>query len=215
MSNYLEKGLNDEQVIQNREKFGTNELTPPAKTPLWKQFLEKFSDPIIRILLIAWILSIGVATYQVYTGEEGANAFFEPAGILVAIILATGIGFAFEVSANRKFDILNQIGDEAPVKVVRNHHIIEIPKRDVVVGDVILLNTGDEIPADGTLLESVSLQVNESSLTGEPMANKFADTAKNDPRATYPSNMVLNGCTVIEGHGVMEVNQVGDATEYG
>ena len=215
MSNYLEKGLNDEQVIQNREKFGRNELTPPAKTPLWKQFLEKFSDPIIRILLIAWILSIGVATYQVYTGEEGANAFFEPAGILVAIILATGIGFAFEVSANRKFDILNQIGDEAPVKVVRNHHIIEIPKRDVVVGDIILLNTGDEIPADGTLLESVSLQVNESSLTGEPMANKFADTAKNDPRATYPSNMVLNGCTVIEGHGVMEVNQVGDATEYG
>ena len=215
MSNYLEKGLNDQQVALNREKFGKNELTPPAKTPLWKQFLEKFSDPIIRILLIAWILSIGVATYQVYTGAEGANAFFEPIGILVAIILATGIGFAFEVSANRKFDILNQIGDETAVKVVRNKQITEIPKKEVVVGDIILLNTGDEVPADGILIESVSLQVNESSLTGEPMANKFADPEKNDPRATYPSNMVLNGCTVIEGHGVMEVSHVGDATEYG
>lgn len=215
MSNYLEKGLNDQQVALNREKFGKNELTPPAKTPLWKQFLEKFSDPIIRILLIAWILSIGVATYQVYTGAEGANAFFEPIGILVAIILATGIGFAFEVSANRKFDILNQIGDETAVKVVRNKQITEIPKKEVVVGDIILLNTGDEVPADGILIESVSLQVNESSLTGEPMANKFADPEKNDPRATYPSNMALNGCTVIEGHGVMEVKQVGDATEYG
>lgn len=214
-NNYLTKGLTDPQVLVNREKYGKNELTPPAKTPLWKQFLEKFSDPIIRILLIAWILSIGVSFYQVYTGEEGINAFFEPAGILIAIILATGIGFAFEVSANRKFDILNQIGDENPVKVVRNNQIIEIPKKEVVVGDIILLNTGDEIPADGTLLESVSLQVNESSLTGEPMANKFADIDKNDSRATYPSNMVLNGCTVIEGHGVMQVNQVGDATEYG
>ncbi|MBQ8565696.1 MAG: calcium-translocating P-type ATPase, PMCA-type [Bacteroidaceae bacterium] len=215
MSNYLEKGLNDQQVALNREKFGKNELTPPAKTPLWKQFLEKFSDPIIRILLIAWILSIGVATYQVYTGAEGANAFFEPIGILAAIILATGIGFAFEVSANRKFDILNQIGDETAVKVVRNKQITEIPKKEVVVGDIILLNTGDEVPADGILIESVSLQVNESSLTGEPMANKFADPEKNDPRATYPSNMVLNGSTVIEGHGVMEVSHVGDATEYG
>ena len=215
MSNYLEKGLNDQQVALNREKFGKNELTPPTKTPLWKQFLEKFSDPIIRILLIAWILSIGVATYQVYTGAEGANAFFEPIGILVAIILATGIGFAFEVSANRKFDILNQIGDETAVKVVRNKQITEIPKKEVVVGDIILLNTGDEVPADGILIESVSLQVNESSLTGEPMANKFADPEKNDPRATYPSNMVLNGSTVIEGHGVMEVSHVGDATEYG
>lgn len=215
MSNYLEKGLNDQQVALNREKFGKNELTPPTKTPLWKQFLEKFSDPIIRILLIAWILSIGVATYQVYTGAEGANAFFEPIGILAAIILATGIGFAFEVSANRKFDILNQIGDETAVKVVRNKQITEIPKKEVVVGDIILLNTGDEVPADGILIESVSLQVNESSLTGEPMANKFADPEKNDPRATYPSNMVLNGSTVIEGHGVMEVSHVGDATEYG
>lgn len=215
MSNYLEKGLTEQQVAQNREKFGKNELTPPAKTPLWKLFLEKFSDPIIRILLIAWVLSIGVATYQVCSGAEGVNAFFEPIGIFIAIILATGIGFAFEVSANKKFDILNQIGDEAPVKVVRNRQIIEIPKKDVVVGDIILLNTGDEVPADGILIESISLQVNESSLTGEPVANKYADVDKNDPRATYPSNMVLNGSTVIDGHGVMQVSQVGDATEYG
>ncbi|MBP3349219.1 MAG: calcium-translocating P-type ATPase, PMCA-type [Bacteroidaceae bacterium] len=215
MNNYFEKGLTDEQVIASRQKYGSNELTPPAKTPLWKQFLEKFKDPIIRILLIAWVLSIGVATYQVASGAEGVNAFFEPAGILLAILLATGIGFAFEVSANRKFDILNQIGDETLVKVVRNHNIIEIPKKEVVVGDIVVINTGDEIPADGTLIESVSLQVNESTLTGEPVANKYADPAKNDPRATYPSNMVLNGCTVMEGHGVMEVSQVGDATEYG
>ena len=215
MSNYFEKGLTDQQVIASREKYGRNELTPPAKTPLWKLFLEKFEDPIIRILLIAWILSIGVATYQVATGVEGIDAFLEPTGILIAILLATGIGFAFEVSANRKFEIINQIGDESLIKVVRNRNITEIPKREVVVGDIVIINTGDEIPADGTLIESVSLQVNESSLTGEPMANKYADPDKNDPRATYPSNMVLNGSTVMEGHGVMQVQQVGDATEYG
>lgn len=215
MGNFIEKGLTDSQVLESREKHGTNELTPPAKTPLWKQFLEKLRDPIIRILLIALLLSVAVSVYQVYSGEEGSNAFFEPIGILVAIVLATGIGFAFEVSANRKFDILNQIGDENPVKVARNGQVVEIPKRDVVVGDIILLNTGDEIPADGTLLESVSLQVNESSLTGEPMANKYADPEKNDPRATYPSNRVLNGCTVLEGNGIMEVTEVGDTTEYG
>lgn len=215
MGNFIEKGLSDAQVLASREKHGTNELTPPAKTPLWKQFLEKLRDPIIRILLIALLLSAAVSAYQVYSGEEGVNAFFEPIGILVAIVLATGIGFAFEVSANRKFDILNQIGDENPVKGARNGQVIEIPKRDVVVGDIILLNTGDEIPADGTLLESVSLQVNESSLTGEPMANKFADPKRNDTKATYPSYRVLNGSTVLEGNGIMEVTEVGDATEYG
>ena len=215
MSNYFEKGLTDEQVIANREQFGRNELTPPAKTPLWKLFLEKFQDPIIRILLIAWVLSIGVAVYQITSGIEGLNALLEPTGILIAILLATGIGFAFEVSANRKFDILNQIGDESLVKVVRNGKIAEIPKKEVVVGDIVIITTGDEIPADGTLIESISLQVNESSLTGEPVANKYADREKNDPRATYPAYVVLNGSTVMEGHGVMEVTQVGDATEYG
>lgn len=215
MIDYMQKGLNDSQVLINREKYGRNELTPPAKTPLWKQFLEKFTDPIIRILLIAWVLSIAVSIYQVYTGAEGYNAFLEPIGILVAILLATTISFAFEVSANRKFDILNQIGDESLVKVVRNGKITEIAKKEIVVGDIVLLNTGDEVPADGTLLESVSLQVNESSLTGEPSANKYADPEKNDPRATYPSNMVLNSSTVTDGHGVMEVTLVGDATEYG
>ena len=215
MSNYFEKGLTDEQVIANREQYGRNELTPPAKTPLWKLFLEKFQDPIIRILLIAWVLSIGVAVYQITSGIEGLDALLEPTGILIAILLATGIGFAFEVSANRKFDILNQIGDESLVKVVRNGKIAEIPKKEVVVGDIVIITTGDEIPADGTLIESISLQVNESTLTGEPVANKYADPTKNDPRATYPAYVVLNGSTVMEGHGVMEVTQVGDATEYG
>ncbi|MBR6757685.1 MAG: calcium-translocating P-type ATPase, PMCA-type [Bacteroidaceae bacterium] len=215
MNNFLDKGLNDSQVVANREKFGKNELTPPAHTPLWKQFLEKFSDPIIRILLIAWVLSFGVAIYQVSTGHEGNNAFLEPVGIFVAIMLSTGIGFAFEVSANRKFDILNQIGDESPVKVIRNKQITEVPKKDIVVGDIVLLNTGDEIPADGVLLESISLEVNESSLTGEPSTEKFAEKEKNDPNSTYPSYMVLNGCSVLDGHGVMEVTSVGDATEYG
>ncbi len=215
MNNFLNKGLNDSQVEANRRRYGSNELTPPAKTPLWKQFLEKFSDPIIRILLIAWVLSFGVATYQVCTGHEDGNAFLEPVGIFVAILLSTGIGFAFEVSANRKFDILNQIGDESPVKVIRNKQITEIPKKEIVVGDIVLLNTGDEIPADGVLLESVSLEVNESSLTGEPSTEKYADKEKTDPHSTYPSYMVLNGCTVLDGHGVMEVTSVGDATEYG
>ncbi len=215
MANHIEKGLNDRQVLENRAKYGINELTPPTPTPLWKQFLEKFSDPIIRILLIALTLSIGVAIYQVYTSEEGSNAFLEPIGILIAITLSTGIGFAFEVNANKKFDILNKIGDETLVKVVRNGQITEIPKKEIVVNDIVLLNTGDEVPADGILLESVSLQVNESSLTGEPLANKFADTSKNDPRATYPSNMVLNSSTITDGHGVMQVTLVGDATEYG
>lgn len=215
MAQYFNRGLNDKQVIASREKHGSNELTPPAKTPLWKQFLEKFSDPIIRILLIAWVLSVGVSIYQACNGADLNHVLLEPAGIFVAILLATGIGFAFEVSANRKFDILNQIGEENPIKVVRNNKIIEIPKKEIVVGDIVLLNTGDEVPADGILLESMSLQINESSLTGEPTANKYADPEKNDPRATYPSNMVLNSSTVIDGHGVMEVTQVGNATEYG
>lgn len=215
MENYFAKSLTDEQVLASRETHGTNELTPPVQTPLWKQFLEKLRDPIIRILLIALLLSTCVSAYQIHLGIAGTEALLEPAGIFVAIILATGIGFAFEISANRKFGILNQIEDRNPIKTIRNGQITEIPKKDIVVGDIVLLNTGDEIPADGILLESTSLQVNESSLTGEPMANKFADQTKNDPKATYPSNTVLNGSTVIEGHGIMQVTLVGDATEYG
>ncbi len=216
MSSKLEyPGLSDAEVRVSREKYGENVLTPPARTPMWKLFLEKFSDPIIRILLVALLLSIAVAVYHVATGEAGMSALFEPAGIALAILLATVVGFLFEMSAARKFDILNQVNDDQPVKVVRDGHILEIPKRDVVVGDIVMLNAGDEIPADGVLLSAVSVQVNESSLTGEPMATKTTVEADFDKEATYPSNAVMNGSTMLGGYGVMRVTQVGDATEYG
>ena len=216
MSSKLEyPGLSDAEVRASREKYGENVLTPPARTPMWKLFLEKFSDPIIRILLVALLLSIAVAVYHVATGEAGMSALFEPAGIALAILLATVVGFLFEMSAARKFDILNQVNDDLPVKVVRGGHILEIPKRDVVVGDIVMLNAGDEIPADGVLLSAVSVQVNESSLTGEPMATKTTVEADFDKEATYPSNAVMNGSTMLGGYGVMRVTQVGDATEYG
>ena len=216
MSSKLEyPGLSEAEVRASREKYGENVLTPPARTPMWKLFLEKFSDPIIRILLVALLLSIAVAVYHVATGEAGMSALFEPAGIALAILLATVVGFLFEMSAARKFDILNQVNDDLPVKVVRGGHILEIPKRDVVVGDIVMLNAGDEIPADGILLSAVSVQVNESSLTGEPMATKTTVEADFDKEATYPSNAVMNGSTMLGGYGVMRVTQVGDATEYG
>ena len=216
MSSKLEyTGLTEAEVLKSREKYGENVLTPPPRTPMWKLFLEKFSDPIIRILLVALLLSVGVAVYHVATGEAGASALFEPAGIALAILLATVVGFLFEMSAAKKFDILNQVNDDQPVKVVRGGHIVEIPKREVVVGDIIMLNAGDEIPADGILLSAVSVQVNESSLTGEPMATKTTVEADFDKDATYPSNAVMNGSTMLGGYGVMRVTQVGDATEYG
>ena len=216
MSSKLEyTGLTEAEVLKSREKYGENVLTPPPRTPMWKLFLEKFSDPIIRILLVALLLSVGVAVYHVATGEAGASALFEPAGIALAILLATVVGFLFEMSAAKKFDILNQVNDDLPVKVVRGGHIVEIPKREVVVGDIIMLNAGDEIPADGILLSAVSVQVNESSLTGEPMATKTTVEADFDKDATYPSNAVMNGSTMLGGYGVMQVTQVGDATEYG
>ena len=216
MSSKLEyTGLTEAEVLKSREKYGENVLTPPPRTPMWKLFLEKFSDPIIRILLVALLLSVGVAVYHVATGEAGASALFEPAGIALAILLATVVGFLFEMSAAKKFDILNQVNDDLPVKVVRGGHIVEIPKREVVVGDIVMLNAGDEIPADGILLSAVSVQVNESSLTGEPMATKTTVEADFDKDATYPSNAVMNGSTMLGGYGVMQVTQVGDATEYG
>lgn len=216
MSSKLEyTGLTEAEVLKSREKYGENVLTPPARTPMWKLFLEKFSDPIIRILLVALLLSIAVSVYHVATGEAGASALFEPAGIALAILLATVVGFLFEMSAAKKFDILNQVNDDLPVKVVRGGHIVEIPKREVVVGDIVMLNAGDEIPADGILLSAVSVQVNESSLTGEPMATKTTVEVDFDKDATYPSNAVMNGSTMLGGYGVMQVTQVGDATEYG
>ncbi len=208
------QGLTDSQAQASREKHGRNVLTPPEKDPLWKQFLEKFGDPIIKILLVALLLSIGVSFYQYHTGHD-ASVFLEPVGILVAVLLATCVGFAFEVSANKKFEILNQVNDETMVQVIRNGHICEVPRCDVVVGDIVVLNTGEEVPADGTLLEAVSLQINESTLTGEPLIAKTTVEADFKHDATYPSNCAMKGTTVVDGHGVMEVTAVGDKTEYG
>ncbi len=210
------KGLTSAEVEENRRKFGTNILTPPEKTSLWKQFLEKFDDPIIRILLLAWVLSMIISGVHCWGPEQaGISAFLEPLGIFFAIILASTIGFIFEVKANRAFDVLNTVNDDVPVTVVRDGKVQETVRRDVVVGDLVVLNTGDEVPADGTLVEAVSLQINESTLTGEPMIAKTTVEADFDSEATYASNRAMRGTTVVDGHGMMIVDAVGDATEYG
>ncbi len=208
-------GLTPAQVQESRQQYGENILTPPKKESLWRQFLRKFADPIIIILLVALLLSAAVACFEYVTDKADIEAFFEPVGILIAVLLATTVGFFFEVSANRKFDVLNQVNDELPVDVLREGGITQISKREVVVGDIVVLNTGDEVPADGELIEAISLQLNESTLTGEPVAKKTTDPANFDEHATYPSNHVLRGTSVVDGHGLMRVLKVGDATEYG
>jgi Ca2+-transporting ATPase len=208
-------GLTDEQVIESRKIHGENILTPPAKESLWKQFLEKFTDPIIVILLIALALSTGVSCYEYFSGHGAAGVFFEPAGILIAILLATVVGFWFELSANKKFEVLNKVNDDTLVKVIRNGNICQISKREIVVGDIVILETGDEVPADGKLLEAVSLQINESTLTGEPVARKTTNPADFNKDATYPSDQAMKGTTIADGHCIMRILKVGDATEYG
>ena len=210
------QGLNPEQVAESRRLHGENVLTPPEKTSLWKQFLEKFEDPIIRILLVAWVLSMVIAGVHCWGPEAaGFSAFLEPLGIFFAIMLASCVGFFFEVKANRAFDVLSTVNDDILVTVIRGGKITEVPRRDIVVGDIVLLGTGDEVPADGHLLEAVSLQINESTLTGEPLISKTTREEDFDTEATYPSNVVMRGTTVVDGHGVMVVEQVGDATGYG
>ena len=198
-SENLQNGLTDKQVQESREKYGWNLLTPPKRPSMWKLYLEKFNDPVIRILLVAAFFSLVISIIE---GE-----YAETIGIFFAIFLATGIGFYFEYDANKKFDLLNAVGEETPVTVRRNGKIQEIPRKEVVVGDIVILNTGEEIPADGTLLEAISLQVNESTLTGELMVNKTTDEASFDDEATYPSNEVMRGTTVTDGHGIMQVNK--------
>ena len=190
-------------------------MTPPEKEPLWKQFLEKFSDPIIRILLIALLLSVGVSIYQLFTTTEGIGVLLEPLGIFVAVMLATTVGFFFELSANKKFEILNQSEDEQMVTVFRDGLVQRIERKDVVVGDTVVLNTGDEVPADGTLMEAIAMRVNESDLTGEPSCSKTVNKKDFNPDATYPSNYVCRGSAVMDGHGVFVVEKVGDETEWG
>lgn len=208
-------GLTDAEVLESRKKYGVNILTPPEKEPLWKQFLEKFTDPLIIILMIAGVLSIGISFYEYFGLNEGFTVFFEPIGIFVAILLATGLAFYFELKADKEFAILNQVNDDDLVEVIRNCNATQIPKKDVVVGDVVIINTGAEVPADGELLECVSLNVDESTLTGEPMCHKSVDEKDFDPDATYPTNHVLKGTKVMEGHGIFRVTAVGDKTENG
>lgn len=208
-------GLTDAEVLKSRKMYGANILTPPEREPLWKQFLEKFTDPLIIILMIAGVLSIGISFYEYFGLNEGFTVFFEPIGIFVAILLATGLAFYFELKADKEFAILNQVNDDELVEVIRNGNATLIPKKDVVVGDIVIINTGAEVPADGELLECVSLNVDESTLTGEPMCHKSVDEKDFDLDATYPTNHVLKGTKVMEGHGIFRVTAVGDKTENG
>ena len=208
-------GLTDAEVVESRRLHGDNVLTPPAKEPLWRKFIAKLTDPLIIILLVAAALSIGIAFYEYFGLGHDATAFLEPIGILLAVVLATGLAFIFETKADREFDILNKVNDDEPVRVIRNGQSQQIPKRDVVAGDVVMIGTGDEIPADGTLIDAVALMVDESSLTGEPACAKTTDSRDFDPEATFPSNRVMRGTKVMEGHGVFRAEAVGDRTENG
>ena len=201
------QGLSDEEVIRSRQQHGENMLTPPERESIWKLYLEKFKDPVIKVLLVAAVLSLGISIIE--------NEYAETIGIIFAIFLATGIGFYFEYDASKKFDLLSAVGEETQVKVLRGGKIHSIPRREVVVDDIVIIENGEEIPADGELLEATSLQVNESSLTGELMVEKTINPEEFDPDATYPSNTVMRGTTVTDGHGIMRVTRVGDQTEIG
>lgn len=209
------KGLTDAEVSQSRKTYGANVLTPPRRNPWWRDFLAKFSDPLIIVLLIAGVLSVGISFYEYFGLGQDWKVFFEPMGILMAILLATGLAFIFERRANKAFNLLNRVSDDELVEVLRNGFATSVPRRDIVVGDIVMLNTGDEIPADGELLDAVTLSVDESSLTGEPISHKTVDPNDFDKEATYPSDHVMRGTKVMEGHGVMRVLKVGDATEMG
>ncbi len=207
--------LNRCRSARKSKKYGANVLTPPEKDPLWKQFLEKFEDPLIIILMIAGVLSIGISFYEYFGLGEGGEVFFEPAGIFVAILLATGLAFYFELQADKEFTILNQVNDDEPVEVIRNGNVKQIPRKDVVVGDIVILNTGEEVAADGELIEAVQLHLDESTLTGEPVCGKSINKEEFDKNATYPTNHVMKGTKVMEGHGIFRVLAVGDTTEQG
>ena len=207
MISYNPRGLTPDQVAESRRLHGENVITPPKDDSVWKLFIEKFKDPIIRILLVAAVLSLVIAFIE--------KEFLEPIGIICAIILATCVGFLFEWDAMRRFRRLNQVNDEVPVKAMRDGAMCEIPRREVVVGDLLCVENGETIPADGELVEAVSLKINESTLTGEPEVDKTVDEASFDAEATYPSNAAMRGTTVVDGYGMMVVTAVGDATEAG
>ena len=186
-------GLSPQQVDDSRLKHGENILTPPQRPSIWKLYFEKYKDPIIQILLVAAVVSLILAFIE--------NDFIETIGIFIAIFLATTIGFIFEQDAAKKFDVLTSISEEQPVKVRRNGHVIEIPRREIVVGDIVLIETGDEIPADGQLLKAVNLQVDESSLTGEPIAEKRVGgrDSSEENESTYAIDQVLRSTMVMNG----------------
>ena len=197
-------GLTDEQVKQSREQHGKNVLTPPQRTSLWKLYLDKYRDPIIQILLVAAFVSLILAFIE--------KNFMETIGIFVAVFLATTVGFYFERDAAKKFNLLTALCEEQPVKVRRNGKVMEIPRHDVVVGDVVLVEVGDEVPADGELIVCNDLQINESALTGEPVAEKSLEGGGD---GAYPRNVILRSTMVMNGRGEFVVTAVGDATEIG
>ena len=209
------KGLTAAEVVESRKAHGANVITPRERTPWWRKFAEKFTDPLIIILLVAAVLSVGISFYEYFGLQAGATAFFEPVGIIIAILLATGLAFWFEWQADREFSLLNQQNDHELVRVIRDGHETQVPRSEIVVGDLVLLSTGDEICADGLLLEAVQMQVDESTLTGEPVCAKSILPEEQDPEATFPTNSVLRGTKLLEGHGLMRVTAVGDATESG
>jgi len=209
-------GLSAAEVEASRARYGSNIITPTEKESWIKTFLLKFTDPLIIILMVAGVLSVGVSYYEYKTDSiPSFNVFFEPIGIFVAIILATALSFFFEYKAAKEFNILSKINDEDPVTVIREGNTSRVPRSQIVVGDIVIIPTGAEIPADGLLLEATSLSVDESSLTGEPLAHKATDPELFDAEATYPSNAVMRGTKVMEGTGIMKVTAVGDATECG
>ena len=256
-------GLNDQEVIESRQKYGANVLTPPEKETIWDVlkdvlkhwisvsmavitigsvvaaavtglswtmpaalflawllitvvgFFGGFGDPLFKILITAFVLSMGISIYEFEGSGAGFSVFFEPIGIIVALLLATGVAFFLERKNEKTFQSLNEVNDDTPVKVVRNNNIQQIPRRDVVVGDIVIVETGEEVPADCQLLESLNLIVNESSLTGELQANKTTDPDKFDKEATYPSDQIMKGTTIIEGYCTAKVLKVGDKTESG
>lgn len=197
-------GLTDEQVKQSREQHGKNVLTPPQRTSLWNLYLDKYRDPIIQILLVAAFVSLILAFIE--------KNFMETIGIFVAVFLATTVGFYFERDAAKKFNLLTALSEEQPVKVRRNGKVMEIPRHDVVVGDIVLVEVGDEVPADGELIVCNDLQINESTLTGEPVTEKSLEGGGD---GAYPRNVILRSTMVMNGRGEFVVTAVGDATEIG
>ena len=203
------QGLTTQEVLQSRELHGENVLTPPRRQSMWKLYLEKYEDPMIRILLVA----AGVSLLLAFVKQD----FIETIGIISAVILATTVGFYFERDAARKFDVLTQLGEEQPVKVLREGQVIEIPRREVVVDDIVIVETGDEVPADGKLYEATDLQVDESSLTGETIKSKGVrkECEEEEKGEAYPKDMLLRSSMVMGGTGRYVVTAVGDETEIG